>query len=261
MDPQALPPYAPTPTLSRNISINLINSSRLPLNSEIQLYTSNKERNLYESLGEIYSIIIVLNCLEKAFIKDSLHFEHGVDGNDEYTRTVTRLLNQYMVLLKDEDVSREFGSLEKFCQEYKIDCPLAKSRINIGVPATVEHSISTRNLNAQSGSQSQVGISDLNGGNRSARAVAEATGNFITTMDAVKLNYRTKDQLHPLLSDLVTSINKVLNGKEFDGRSKLINWLIKLNNLGINDQLTDDDCKQLLFDLDVGYKGFYTELE
>ena len=98
--------------------------------------------------------------------------------------------------------------------------------------------------------------------------VAQATGNFITGMDALKLNYRTKYQLHPLLSNLVISLNELHNSPEnggstieFPGKSKLVTWLIKLNNLLESEELSQQDVDTFLEDLDTAYKGFFTSLE
>ena len=62
---------------------------------------------MYESLAEIYSIVVTLDGLEKAYIKD-------VVTEAEYTETCTRLLKQYKSSLGDEAVSREFVDLETF---------------------------------------------------------------------------------------------------------------------------------------------------
>lgn len=74
---------------------------------EVKLVSSSGERDLYESLAEIYSIIVTLDGLEKAYIKD-------VVTEAEYTETCTRLLKQYKSSLGDESVSREFVDLETF---------------------------------------------------------------------------------------------------------------------------------------------------
>lgn len=83
-------------------------------------------------------------------------------------------------------------------------------------------------------------------------------------MDALKLNYKTKDQLHPLLSDLVVNLNDLIDANhkmiDFEGKSKLVNWLIRLNNLG-DGRLDEGESDKFLEDLDVAYKGFYSELE
>lgn len=74
---------------------------------EVKLVSSSGERDLYESLAEIYSIIVTLDGLEKAYIKD-------VVTEAEYTETCTRLLKQYKSSLGDETVAREFVDLESF---------------------------------------------------------------------------------------------------------------------------------------------------
>lgn len=78
-------------------------------------------------------------------------------------------------------------------------------------------------------------------------------------MDALKLNYKAKDQLHPLLGELMTSLNAV-STQDFDGRAKIVEWLIKLNSMKATDEISDDQARQLLFDIDHAYKAFYKML-
>lgn len=80
---------------------------------EVKLVSSSGERDLYESLAEIYSIIVTLDGLEKAYIKD-------VVTEAEYTETCTRLLKQYKSSLGDESVSREFVDLETFKRTWDV---------------------------------------------------------------------------------------------------------------------------------------------
>lgn len=47
---------------------------------------------------------------------------------------------------------------------------------------------------------------------------------FITFMDALKLRMRAKDQLHPLLQDLVTGYARFKGSKDWEGRSKMVGW-------------------------------------
>jgi ESCRT-I complex subunit VPS28 len=68
---------------------------------------------LYDSLAEIYSIIITIDALEKAFLKDSI-------TEAEYTETCSRLLKQYKSNLADETVARQFGDLETFKREWDV---------------------------------------------------------------------------------------------------------------------------------------------
>ena len=71
------------------------------------------ERDLIDSLAEIYSIVITLDGLEKHYTKDSI-------SENEYTDICNRLLKQYKSILKDETVAREFGDLERFKREWDV---------------------------------------------------------------------------------------------------------------------------------------------
>ena len=85
--------------------------------------------------------------------------------------------------------------------------PAALHRISVGIPATLEH-----NSHAATS------------GNERAQSVAETTQAFITFMDALKLKLRAKDQLHPLLGDLMGAYGKA--GGAGEGRGKLVGWSV-----------------------------------
>lgn len=85
-----------------------------------------------------------------------------------------------------------------------MDHPAALHRIKVGVPATVEHSSEA--------------------GPETGKWVAETTQSFITFMDALKLRLRAKDQLHPILQELVTGYARFKGSKEWEGRSKMVGW-------------------------------------
>ena len=63
-------------------------------------------------------------------------------------------------------------------------------------------------------------------------------------MDALKLSYKSKDELHPHLSDLMTSLNTSMP-RDFEGRAKIVQWLITLNQMRAADELTDDQSRQV----------------
>lgn len=87
--------------------------ARLTLLQEVKLADSSAERDLYESLAEIYSIILTLDALEKAYLRDSI-------VESEYTEICDRLLRQYKNNLADESVSAAFGDLERFKAEWDV---------------------------------------------------------------------------------------------------------------------------------------------
>lgn len=226
-------PYAPTYNSSNDptASINL--------DEEVKLYSKARERELYESLAEMYSIIVSLEFLEKAYIKDTI-------TQAQYTPICQRLLAQYKTILKNSGVAAEFVDLDTFKHRYKISFPTATERLRIGVPATVEQAVGEDHSPTPSTPKPQ---------GSSARAVAEATQNFITFMDALNLNYKAKDQLHPLLSNVMTTLNRVTT-QAFDGREKIVHWLITLNQMRATDEISEDQSRQMLFDIENAYNEY-----
>lgn len=232
------------------------NSTR-PLNpkllEEIQPFDLNaqpREKEIVDTLGEIYSIIITLDHVEKAFLKDDI-------GSEEYTRLANKLINQYRTYLSDEDVEEQFKSLDHFKAKWQITASNAITRLERGIPVTVEHGTSG-DTDSLDNSRAADNTTNLN--KYSGKRVAEATGNFITVMDALKLNYKTREQLHPLMAELLLSINRVTSN-DFENRSKLVEWIVKINKLHKDEQLSDADSQQLLYSLESAYKSFYTLLE
>lgn len=82
-------------------------------NQEVKLSNTAAERDLNDSHAEIYSIIITLDGLEKAYIKDSI-------PEGEYTDICSRLLKQYKSNLSDETVARQFVDLETFKRKWDV---------------------------------------------------------------------------------------------------------------------------------------------
>ncbi|KAE8148203.1 VPS28 protein-domain-containing protein [Aspergillus avenaceus] len=224
--------YTPNPALSASIS----------LDEEVKLASSSAERDLYESLAEIYSIIVTLDGLEKAYIKD-------VVTESEYTETCTRLLKQYKSSLGDDTVAREFVDLETFKQTWGLECPRATERLRIGLPATVEQA-SHNTPSANIGPTATGAAGGASGG-----LILTATENFITFLDALKLNMVSKDALHPLLSEVIQSVNKVTDG-DFENRGKIIQWLITLNQMRATEELGEEQARELAFDIEQAYQGF-----
>lgn len=80
---------------------------------EVKLADTRAERDLQDSLAEVFSIITTIDALEKAFLKDAI-------PEAEYTETCDRLLKQYKAILTDEAVAREFVDLETFKAEWDV---------------------------------------------------------------------------------------------------------------------------------------------
>ncbi|KAG5939500.1 hypothetical protein E4U53_007787, partial [Claviceps sorghi] len=96
--------YAPTP---HSYVPNSTFAATINLDEEVKLTDTRAERDLQESLAELFSIIVTLDELEKAFLKDAI-------PENEYTEICERSLRQYKALLADETIAREFQGLEEF---------------------------------------------------------------------------------------------------------------------------------------------------
>lgn len=80
-------------------------------------------------------------------------------------------------------------------------------------------------------------------------------------MDSLKLRLVAVDQLHPLLSDLMQCLNKVSGlPTDFDGKTKIKNWLVTLNKMKASDEIDEEQARQLMFDLESAHGAFYRSL-
>merc|ERR1712181_147951 len=93
------------------------------------------------------------------------------------------------------------------------------------------------------------------------KIVAECTTNFITAMDVLKLNMVAVDQVHPVLSELSASLTKfAVLPPDFEGKTKMREWLSRLSRMSAADELTEQQARQLLFDLDSSFNSFMAAL-
>lgn len=133
-----------------------------------------------------------------------------------------------------------------------MEAPRATERIRIGLPSTVTATshIQSNSLNGGGGGS----------GGTSGTLILEATQDFITFLDALKLGLLAKDQLHPLLSDVIQSVNKVTD-RDFDGRGKIVQWLITLNQMKATEEVSEDKARELELDMNLAYQGFKATLQ
>ncbi|KZZ94052.1 Vacuolar protein sorting-associated, VPS28 [Ascosphaera apis ARSEF 7405] len=242
--------YAPTPY---SYTPNPALTATINLDEEVKLSNTSAESDTYESLAEIYSIIVTLDGLEKAYIKDAI-------TEAEYTGTCGRLLKQYNSTLRDENVAREFGDLDEFKKKWGLECPRATERIRIGLPATIEQPSHTPQLPVTTSQPSATTLTTSSAPAPSGTLILSATENFITFLDALKLNLLSKDALHPLLSEVIQSVNKVTD-QDFNNRGKIIQWLITLNQMRATEELSEEQARELAFDIEGAYLGFKETLD
>ena len=70
----------------------------------------------------------------------------------------------------------------------------------------------------------------------------------------------SKDALHPLLVELIQSVNEVTL-EEFQGRPKILNWLIRLNAMRAQEELSEGEARELMFEMEGAYAGFKKTLD
>lgn len=104
---QRQPAYAPSNFYRPSLAV------KINLDEEVKLADSAAERDLIDSLAEIYSIIRTLDGLEKAYITDAV-------TEAEYTEICSKLLKQYKGILNDENVTKEFVDLDTFCRKWDV---------------------------------------------------------------------------------------------------------------------------------------------
>jgi len=207
-------------------SYNPGHDNRPELMEEVRLYRNPREREKIDNLAELFAVINTLQCLEKAYIKDSVK-------NKEYTGNCSKLLVQYKAAFKQVQ-GEEFPTLESFMTKYRLDAPAALERIKEDRPITIKD----------------------DKGNTS-KLIAEIVALFITAMDKLKLDYRSMDDLHAELKDLNESLSRLsLLPPDWTGRQKISTWLTTLSGMQASDELDESQARQLSFDLESSYNDF-----
>ena len=196
------------------------------------LFNSAAERRKYDDLADFFSIIKATEHLERAYMKDAIE-------EDEYTRECSKLIGHFKNLERQLLSATIITSTDAFIAQYRMDARMAREcLLERGCPIT------TLFPGARPAADS-------------GAAIAETTTALITAVDALQLDYGSMDDLHPLLSDVSKSINKVpYLPAGFPGLDKLQQWLAKLNDMRAAERLDDDEVRQLKFDLESLYKSF-----
>lgn len=196
----------------------------------IKLYETAEERERFDNMAELYSLILTTEKLERAYVKDAIKTEDYVQACDD----LISKFKTFKHILGDINV-------EQFMANYKMNCKAAYNRLClIGVNATVEHG---------SGDKSY-----------SSYIVLETTQHFITAMDSLRLNMRSVDEMQPLIKVLVESLNRQ-SLIEFPAKKKITTWLVELNGMRATDELNEEQVRQLLHDLDNAYNEYGNEIK
>jgi ESCRT-I complex subunit VPS28 len=200
--------------------------NRPELYEEIKLYRHAREREKYDNMADLFALISTLQNLEKAYARDCV-------TPQEYTAACSKLLVQYKVAFKLVQ-GDEFPTIDSFVKKFRLDCPAALERIKEDRPITIKD----------------------DKGNTS-KCIADIVSLFITLMDKLRLEIKAMDELHPDLRDLVDTMSRLsLIPTNFEGKEKVSNWLVTLNSMQASDELTEQQVRQMLFDLESAYAAF-----
>ena len=189
-----------------------------------------------DDLAELYAIIKTTDHLEGAYVADAC-------TPDEYTTQCKKLIAQFKQQEKSLIASKHIEDVVSFMRDYRVDCAKGINRlVHVGVPATFEHDVSGEDEAA-------------------AEHVALCTQHFITAMDAVKLESFAVDELHPLLADVMQSLSRMRAlPADMQGKAKVREWVEALNQMRAADQITEEQARQLTFDLEKAYEEFHRAL-
>jgi len=201
--------------------------NRPELMEEVKLYRNARDREKFDNMADLFSILSTLQQLEKAYIRDCV-------TPKEYTAACSKLLVQYKTAIKLVQGYEECPNIETFVRKFKLDCPAALQRIKDDRPITIKD----------------------DKGNTS-KCIADIVALFITLMDKVRLELKAMDQLQPDLRDLLDTMNRLsILPSDFEGKQKVQIWLDTFTTMSASEELTDEQARQLTHDLEVGYNAF-----
>ena len=192
---------------------------------EVRLYENAREREELDNRANVFALIKTIQALEKAYIKDAV-------TPAEYSGQCGILLAQFNAAFKL--IKEKFSDVESFMNRYLLDCPAALERIKEGRPLTVKDDRG----NVQ-------------------KSIAEIVSLFITVMDRLRLEIKAMDELHPDVKELYETMSRMSSlPAAFEGRTKVKKWLENLNAMSASDELSEEQVRQMLFDLESAYNDF-----
>ena len=207
--------------------------------AQVKLYTNKREREMVDYSADLFAILKTTEKLERAYVRDAI-------GAKQYETACTKLLAQFRTLCTA--LKGSVPDVTEFAREHNMECPAALNRlVSSGMPATIEHG--------------KAGSTSGSGSGSSAVVVASTVQYFITAMDSLKLDMTATDEVYPLLSDIMQSLHKVSKlPPEFSGKVKLKHWLSLLHSMPASQRLSQEEVRQLLFDLESSYNDFISQL-
>jgi len=131
------------------------------LSRKVKLWNDKRGRNEYERLANLYALIRSVERLETAYVNSAAHA-------GAYEAACSELITKYKTLRNA--LVDAVPDVHRFMTTYSIQFATARHRLQIGMPATVEHRV--------------VHLGEP----PSAVSVAECVHNYIGLIDTLKLN-------------------------------------------------------------------------
>lgn len=213
--------------------------------SKVRLADNLQETKLYDRLADLFVILTTLEHLEVAYVRDTVKAK-------DYQMTCSKLLGQYRTWMSSSSGNEPgASSLSEFIQQYHMSCPAALARIKDGVPATLQHSAGGGGDGAGDKFSSDRSLNILTVGER-----------FITAMDSLKLNMKAADELFPIVNDILENMSKFdALPPDHESRTRVQKWASELTRMKASDELTEEQARQMSFDLETAYNAFRKFLE
>lgn len=228
------------------------------------------DRHYVDDLSDLYAAVVAIEKIEKAFHRDLI-------TNESYEVLLKRLLKKYRTIVaqleNSDGGSNGVGSsssshsqshggrftVDAFWAEYGSKCSAARQRVRVGHPEEVRDQEAAAAALATTHQQQQQQQQQTKEKGFDPKIVLECGQFFITLMDCLKLQQTAVDQLFPILSDLVNSLQKLPKAREVlpTVLGKLETWVGRLTAMHPSDELNDRDTRELAFDLERGYQTFY----
>ena len=132
------------------------------------------------------------------------------------------------------NLGEEVPDIETFCRRYRLDCPAALERIREDRPITIKD----------------------DKGNTS-KLIAEIVAMFITTLDKLRMDIKSMDDLYSDCKDLSDNLNALsLLPSDYEGKAQVDKWLNIFKEMNVSDELTDNQVREMIFDFDAAYGAF-----
>eukprot|EP01084_Bolivina_argentea_P203525 347597_1 len=188
--------------------------------------------------ADLYSIIIVVEHLERVWAR-------GIITDQAYIDKCKKYIQRYKSI--STKMEKYYPKISDFFDEYAPDCHAARNRlVTIGVPANHFIGCASGCCNIEP----------------KQLIIAQTVQCFITTIDSLQLSMKEVKDFKIHLNDLMESINNV-TALPIEHISKTIikKWIIKLNEMKSLKELSDNNIKQLILDLENSYSHFVKFLQ